>query len=305
MPIFPRQPPPPNVHRRRAVPLAPYLFLLPFLLAFALFFLYPLAGSVAMSFRSYAGPRAWRPVGLAQYEFVLTDTLFWVAVANTASYTLLFLLVQVPASLGLALALHSKRVRARAAFRLAMLMPFLVGNVLVAVIFTPLLAPRVGLVNRAVALVAPGVGADLNWKTDPVLATVAIVLAALWLSVGWGMVYLLAALSAVEPELYEAAAVDGATGPRRFWHVTLPGVRPVLAYLMLVGTVTGLQLFELTYVFFQGLGPKLRGLTIVQYLVLRGFDKSDLGMAAAVGWVLVGLITLAALPQLRVARRGP
>jgi ABC-type sugar transport system permease subunit len=264
---------------------APYLFLLPFLLTFAGFFLYPLVQSFVMSTRIYSGPRVWRPAGFSQYAFILRDLMFWIAVANTISYTLLFLLFQVPISLGLALALNSVRVRARALFRLAMLLPFLAGNVLAAVIFTPLL-----------------INTHLNWKADPVLATVAIVLAALWLSVGWGMVYLLAALQAVDPELYDAARVDGAGAGRRFRHVTLPAIRPVLAYLILVGTVTGLQLFELTYVFFQGLGPKLRGLTIVQYLVLRGFDKSDLGMAAAVGWILVVLITLVSLPQLRWMR---
>jgi ABC-type sugar transport system permease subunit len=265
---------------------APYFFLLPFLLIFAGFFLYPLIQSLIMSTRIYSGPRLSRPAGGTQFTFILQDLMFWVAVANTISYTLLFLLFQVPLSLLLALALNNARVRARSIFRLAMLLPFLAGNVLVAVIFVPLLTTT-----------------HWNWKTDPVLATVAIVLAALWLSVGWGMVYLLAALQAVDPALYEAARVDGAGPARRFRHVTLPAIRPVLAYLILVGTVTGLQLFELTYVFFQGLGPKLRGLTIVQYLVLRGFDKSDLGMAAAVGWILVVLITLVSLPQLRWMKR--
>lgn len=265
---------------------APYLFLLPFLLVFAGFFLYPLVQSLVMSTRIYTGPHLSRPAGFSQFTFILQDLMFWIAVANTVSYTLLFLLFQVPLSLILALALNSEKVRGRSIFRLAMLLPFLAGNVLVAVIFTPLLATS-----------------HLNWKTDPVLATVAIVLAALWLSVGWGMVYLLAALQAVDPALHDAARVDGAGSLRRFRHVTLPAIRPVLAYLILVGTVTGLQLFELTYVFFQGLGPKLRGLTIVQYLVLRGFDKSDLGMAAAVGWILVVLITVVSLPQLKWMRK--
>ena len=280
--------------------LTPYLFLSPFLLVFAGFFLLPLAQSLWMSVHSYAGPRTSRPVGLAHFRFLLTDVLFWVAVLNTVSYTLLFLLLQVPASLGLALLLNSRRVRARAVFRLAMLLPFLAGNVLAGILFTLLLAPRQGLINRALGLV--GVGPDLNWRTDPALATAAIVLAVLWLTVGWGMVYLLAALQAVDRQLYEAAEVDGTTPWQRFRHVTLPSVRPVLAYLVLVGTVGGLQLFELPYVFFQGLGPKLRGLTVVQYLVIRGFDRGDLGMAAAVGWVLVALITLASIPHLRRTR---
>ena len=287
-----------------ARPIAPYLFLAPFLLIFGVFFLYPLALSLLMSVRTYAGPREHRFVGANQFTFIFGDVFFWVAVANTISYTLLFLLFQIPLSLGLALAVNSRRLRGRALFRLALLLPFLVGNVLVAVLFTFLLAPRQGLVNQAIALVAPTVGADLNWKTDPFLATAAIVMAGLWLSVGWGMVYLLAALQAVDPALYEAAQVDGANRWRRFRHVTLPGIRPVLAYLILVGTVGGLQLFELPYVFFQGLGPKLRGLTVVQYLVLRGFDRGDLGMASAVGWILVALISLVTLVQIKSMRRG-
>jgi len=280
---------------------APYLFLLPFLLVFGLFFLAPLLQSVFMSLRSYAGPRSSRFVGLAHYRYLLADKLFWVAVANTLSYTLLFLLLQVPMSLGLAMLLNSPKVVVRSGFRLAMLLPFLAGNVLAAILLTLLLAPRQGLINRFLGLFTT---AELNWTTDPWLATTAIVIAVLWLTVGWGMVYLLAALQGVSRELYQAAEVDGASAWQRFRHVTLPGIRPVLAYLVLVGTVGGLQLFELPYLFFQGLGPKLRGLTIMQYLALSGFSRSDLGLAAAVGWVLVLLITLATLPQLVRMRRG-
>lgn len=290
---------PPRAPRlsRRRTPVAPYLFLLPFLVVFAGLFLLPLAQSLGMSLRSYAGPRVSRPVGLSHYRFLLADPLFWIAVLNTLSYTALFLLFQVPISLGLAVMLNDSRVRGQALLRLAMLLPFLAGNVLAGILFSLLLAPRHGLINRALGWV--GIAPDLNWRTDPALATAAIVLAVLWLTVGWGMVYLLAALQSVDGQLYEAAGVDGATPWQRFRHVTLPGIRPVLAYLVLVGTIGGLQLFELPYVFFQGLGPKLRGLTVVQYLVIRGFDRGDLGMAAAVGWVLVALITLAAVPQLR------
>lgn len=271
------------------------LMLLPFLLVFGLFLLYPLVGSVAMSVQAYAGPESATYVGSAQYRFVLGDVFFWVAVANTVGYTLLFLLIQIPVSLAIAVALNAPRVRCRAAFRLAMLLPFLVGNVLVAVLFTALLSPRQGLVPRVVSALFPGL--ELSFKTDPVLATVAIVAAGVWLTIGWGMVYLLAALQGVRPELYEAARIDGASGWQRFRHITIPGIRPVLSYLILVGTVSGLQLFELPYVFFQGLGPRLRGLTVVQYLVLRGFDRGDLGLASAVGWVLVVLIGLFAAAQ--------
>lgn len=287
---------------RTSVLAAPYLLLSPFLLVFAVFFLWPLVQSVAMSFRSYSGPGASQPVGLAHYRYLLRDPLFLVAIANTFSYALLFLLLQIPLSLALAVAVNSRSLVGRSAFRLAMLLPFLAGNVLAAILLTLLVAPRHGLINRAIAMVTPSV--ELNWKSDPILATLAIVLAVLWLTVGWGMVYLLAALQSVRPELYQAAEIDGAGAWQRLRHVTLPGIRPVLAYLVLVGTVGGLQLFELPYLFFEGLGPRLRGLTIMQYLALSGFDKGDLGLASAVGWVLVLLISLVALPQLRRLGKG-
>ena len=279
---------------------APYLFILPFLLLFCCFLLYPLVLSVVMSTQQFAGPRLHRFRGLENYAFLLRDKLFWLAVANTLAFAVMFLSIQIPCSLGLALLLNSKSVRFRNLFRFAFVSPFLVGHVFVAVIFMLLLAPRHGLVNKAIGVLLPWVGSDLNWKGNPNLALPAIVLAGLWLSIGYGMVYFLAALQAVDRELYEAAEVDGAGRWGKFLHVTLPGIRPVLVFLVLVGTIGALQLFELPYLFFQGPGPGLRGLTVVQYLVMHGFDGGDLGLASAVGWVLVVFISAIAFVQLRV-----
>lgn len=192
-------------------PLAPYLFLLPFLLVFAIFFLTPLLQSVVMSVRSYSGPRESHFVGTAHYQYLLQDKLFWVAVANTVSYTLLFLLFQVPMSLaaGGRTQLRSCAGSNRAATGDAAALP---GR------------QRAGC-DVADTACRPTSGTDqprpshwsgrrpeLNWKSDPWLATAAIVLAVLWLTVGWGMMYLLAALQSVSRELYQAAEVDGRVG---------------------------------------------------------------------------------------------
>jgi ABC-type sugar transport system permease subunit len=163
-----------------------------------------------------------------------------------------------------------------------------------------LLAPRTGLVNRAIGAVLPWVGSEINWKGDARFAMPAVVLAALWLSLGQATLYLLAALQAVDRELYEAAAVDGAGAWAKFRHVTLPGIRPVLVYLVLVGTIYALQMFELPYVFFQGAGPRFAGMTIVGYLFAHGFQAGDIGYAAAVGWVLFLIISVVAMVQLKV-----
>jgi len=278
--------------------LAPYLFVLPFVALFCTFLLYPLVRSLLLSVHN---PATGRFIGLSHYRYILSDRLFWWACANTLLFAIAFLTLQVPASLGLAMLLNSPRVRFRPAFRFAFFSSHVVGAVFVSVMFRMLMAPRHGLVNKAIDFL-PGAGGEINWLGDPRFMMAAVVIASLWLTVGYGMVYVLAALQAVDPELYEAARVDGAGPWGRFRHVTLPGIRPVLLFLILVGTIAALSLFELPYVLFQGSGPKQAGLTIVVYLYEQGFQIGRMGYASAVGWILVVLILLVTVGQLALTR---
>jgi ABC-type sugar transport system permease subunit len=279
---------------------SPYLFVLPFVLLFVVFMLYPLGRSLVLSFYKSAGPARRDFIGVQNYTFLARDWLFWRAVLNTTLYTVVFLSIQIPLSLGLALLLNQKAVRFRSFFRFAFFASHLVGNVFVAIMFMLLLAPRQGLINRAIGRTIRSIGSELNWRGDPTLALPALVLASLWLSIGYAMIYFLAALQSVDQELYEAAEVDGAGPALRFWHVTLPGIRPVLIFILLVGTIGSFQLFELPYVFFEGPGPAFSGLTIVMYLYQQGFETGNIGYAAAIGWVLVLIISIVAMIQLKV-----
>jgi ABC-type sugar transport system permease subunit len=279
---------------------APYMFVAPFVILFLCFMIYPLGRSVILSLYKTAGPKNLRFVGLENYAFLLKDRLFYIALANTFYFTITMILVQIPLALGLAIMLNSKRVRGRSVFRFAFFSPHLVGQVFVAIIFTLLMAQRHGLVNRTIGTFLPFIGSEIDWLGRPALVMPTIVLAALWLSVGYGMVYFLAALQGVDVELYEAAEVDGASKWRRFWHVTLPGIWPVLMFMILVGTIGSLQLFELPYVLFQGSGPNYSALTIVIYLFQTGFETGDIGYASAVGWALVVVIAIVALVQFAV-----
>lgn len=281
----------------------PWLFLSPFLLIFTIFLLYPIVRSVILSFQQTAGPGATRWVGLANYGFLVSDRLFWLACLNTFAFTLGFILLQVPLSLGLALLLNRRDIRARAFFRFAFFATHLFGSVFIAVVFNVMLSSRDGPVNRLFALVAPG-QASVTIVSEPDFVLPVLLVAALWISVGYGMIYLLAALQSVQRELYDAADVDGAGRIGKFLHVTLPAIRPVLVFLILVGTIGGLQLFELPYVLYQGDGPGRRALTIVGYLFGIGFTVGDLGYASAVGWVLVLLIALVAAAQIRLTGFG-
>jgi ABC-type sugar transport system permease subunit len=282
---------------------APYLFMSPFLLLFATFMVYPLGRSVVLSLYKTASPRTMKFVGLDNYRFLFHDLAFLGAVANTTYFAVVFILLQIPLSLGLAILLNQPKLRGRSLLRFAFFSPHLVGGVFVAIIFNLLLTPRHGLVNKAIGAVLPVIGTETPWTAKPALAMPAIVMAALWLSVGYGMIYFLAALQGVDRELYDAADVDGAGRWSKFWHVTLPSIAPVLRFLILVGLIGAFQLFELPYVLFsQTTGPAGRGITIVMYLYAMGFDVGDLGYASAVGWALVAIILLITATQLRLLR---
>jgi ABC-type sugar transport system permease subunit len=273
-----------------------WVFLSPFLLLFAIFFLYPLLRSLYLSFCSTTGANHVQFVGAKNYRYLLHDPIFWGALANTAVYVIAFLAVQIPLSLFLAVQLHDRRVIGRTVLRFAFFSTSQVGPVFAAVIFSQFLNPRLDLISMLLGRLMDR-SVQIPWLTDPILARVAVLIAWLWLSVGFGMIYLLAALQAVDVQLYEAADIDGAGAWRRFWHITLPGVRPVLVFLIVVGLISGFQFFELPYVLLQGLGPGYAGFTVVMYLFSVGFQQGNLGYASAIGWALVIVTALTAIPS--------
>jgi ABC-type sugar transport system permease subunit len=273
---------------RRRRSFAPLLFLSPFVSLYLLFFLWPLGRSLWFSFCTTTAGGGSHFSGLGNYRYLSGDWFFWGAVANTAVYVTAFLIVQLPLSLGLAMALNDRRVCFRDLFRFAFYSTCLVGPVFVAVVFGRLLNPTHG----------PG---GIPWMTSPVWSRVAVLLAWWWLSVGFGTVYLLAALQGVDHDLYEAASLDGAGAVSRFRHVTWPGVRPAVGLLLLIGLVTGFQLFELPYVLMQGTGPGYAGVTVVTYLFAVAFQQGNLGYASAVGWALVLIVAGASAIQWRTA----
>jgi ABC-type sugar transport system permease subunit len=229
--------------------------------------------------------------------------LFGLAVANTLVYTIAFLALQIPLSLGLAILLNSQHVRFRAFFRFTFFSSYLVGQVFVGVIFYQLFSAD-GLINRTLAAIV-GHQIQIPWLTSPALVMPSILIASLWLTTGYGMVYFLASLQAIDPDLYEAADIDGAGNLSKFFHVTLPGIRPMLAYMLLIGAIGGLQLFELPFVLLHGAGPDGRGLTIVMYLFIMGFNSGDLGYASAIGWTLVAFLVLISLIRFQFFRLRP
>lgn len=291
-----------NSARRRHW-LTPLLFLSPYLLVTAVFFLYPLLYATVLAFYQTSGPRSRVFVGLDNFGFILGDPDFRKALFNTFLFAAASLLIQLPMSLGLALLLNQRKDRFKSIFRLAIFAPNLVGQVFVGILFAMLFTPRYGLFNRLCHELI-GLGLEQRWLSDPMLVMPAIIIASLWMYVGFNMIYFLAALQNVDPSLVEAARIDGA-GPRSiFRHVTLPAITPVATFVVVTSTIGSFQLFELPYTLLQGFGPNNSGLTVVGYLYIYAFENGDLGMAAAVGWILTFLILTISLAQIRIAGRN-
>ncbi|MGW7364386.1 carbohydrate ABC transporter permease [Streptomyces sp. NPDC054841] len=279
---------------------APYLFVLPALLLFAAFKIYPIGRSFVISLHKTVGGTE-QFVGADNYTRLLGDPLFWTALKNTA----VILAVQVPVMLalatGLAVALNSSLLRGRAVFRLGFFLPMVTGLVAYGIMFSVLLNKDYGLVNWLLGLV----GLDpVLWLTDPLWAKVSLGLALTWHYTGYNAVILLARLQSVPAELYDAAAVDGAGAWTSFRHVTLPGLRPALLLTTVLSTIGTLQIFDEPYVLTGG-GPDNATLTIGVYLYQNAFKYFDFGYASAIAYALAVLIGALGVIQFRLLGEKP
>ncbi|XAL98349.1 sugar ABC transporter permease [Phycisphaeraceae bacterium D3-23] len=300
----------------------PYFWAAPFLIVFAVFLAYPMLLSVKMAFHQNAGPRVAEFVGTKNFSWMVQDPLFWTAVRNTAVFAAASVFIQLPASLGLALLLNSPKLKARGFWRAIFFAPVLVGLPFVAILAGLVFEKNTGLLNVALhtltsleyqlpsflggqTLSVPFTfDIEFPWLQNYVMWT--LIIAAFWMYVGFNMVYFLAALQNVDKSQLEAAEIDGANAWHRFVNVTLPAIRPIASFVLLLSLIGSFQLFELPYLLLnETAGPNNQGLTLVMYLYQQGFDRGDLGYASAVGWVLaIALFAFAVAQQFYGRLRG-
>jgi multiple sugar transport system permease protein len=275
-----------------------YAFLAPGLLLFAAYRLYPLLEGLRLSFTN---ARLGRPlqqwVGLANYTRLLEDTRFHVSLWNTALYTVASTLPILAVPLALALALN--RGRLKNLLRSVFFFPFTLSVVTVGLAWLWLLDPVVGPFNYY--LRALGIPAR-SWLADPHTAMGAIILTTVWWVTGYYLVIYLAGLQDIPRELYEAAALDGASGPRAFVAITLPLLRPVLLFVVVTHVIGSFQLFGQVFVLTSG-GPGDATRTVVQHLYETAFQNFfQFGAASAMAWVLFAVILVFSLVQFRLLR---
>ncbi len=268
----------------------------PAVIILALFTFLPMILSLFWSFTEYTGLGSPRWVGFANYTDLLSDPLFLQASANTAFFAVATMVVGPALGLAAALLLNRK-IRGRIFYRAAFFLPVTIALVAVAAVWKLLLNQN-GIVNNVLGLV--GIPAH-DWLADPSTALPAIAVASIWQGFGFEMVVFLAALQGVSSELLEAASLDGASAWQRFWHVTLPFLRPTFVFVYVIGIIGAFQVFDQVYVMTQG-GPINSTLTIVYYLINR-FRALDLGHASAIAYLLVAVLVGLSYLQIRLTRR--
>jgi multiple sugar transport system permease protein len=280
------------VTARRRIDLTPYLFILPHLIFFAAFLGWPFIFGIYTSLFEFDFLRPERRpfVGLENYLNLIDPAStefrdFWRAMRNTGE----FLLWSVPPLVILALflaVLLNGRFRGRNFFRMIFFAPYTLSVTAAAVLWWWMFQPQGGLVNH---LLGPLDLAPINWLSSMPAAWAAITVCTVWWTIGFNTVIFLAALQDIPAVLYEAAAVDGATPLRRFWHITLPLLRPVIVLVITITLVASANLFGQPYIMTAG-GPVQRTEPIVFRIYIEGIRNAQMGSAAAMSIVVASLL---------------
>ncbi|RFB14924.1 sugar ABC transporter permease [Bacillus sp. HNG] len=273
---------------------APYLFIAPAVILFAIFMVYPIISSLILSFQSTQGG-VNEFIGLANYKKLFTDSIFLTALKNT----FIILIIQVPVMLFLAIIvatlLNSALLKLKGLFRVSFFLPAVTSLVAYSIIFSIMLMDD-GIINQVVTWLG---FESIPWLSHPIWAKAALIVAMTWRWVGYNMVIYLAALQNIPEDMYEAASIDGASKIRQFFSITIPQLKPVILFTAILSTIGTLQLFDEPYTLTKG-GPSDATLTIGMYLYQTGFRYFDFGYASTIAYVIVVLIGIMTFIQFKV-----
>lgn len=274
---------------------APYVFTTPFIITFCVFFLYPTLSTVQMSFQRII-PGSAEFIGFENYQELMSPS-FYRAVSNTLTFTFWSVLALVVIPILLAALLNYSITRLRNVLKAAIFVPAVVSTIVGGVIFRQIFGQLdTSFMN---AILAHFSIPPQEWTMKASTGMLLMVLLAMWRWMGVNTLYFLAGLQNIPGELYESADIDGANWRRKFLHITLPSLQPVIAFVLIISVSAGLKMFEESYVFWQGKSPRNIGLTIVGYIYREGIAMGNMGLGSAAGIVLLMMILMLSVVQMR------
>jgi multiple sugar transport system permease protein len=280
---------------------AAYMFLLPWLVGLVVFLVGPIIASILISLTNWNIISEPQWVGLDNYRRMLfSDRKFWQSIRVTLYFTVLSVPLSLLAGLGLSLLLNM-RLRGMYAIRTVLYLPSVLSGVAVAVLWLTLLNPDLGVINQG--LRAIGIANPPRWLGSPTWAVPSLVLVGLW-GVGGGAIIYLAGLQNIPPQLYEAAAIDGANAWQQFRNVTLPMLTPTLLFSLITGLIGAFQVFDTAFIMGGSRGGTSGALNFyLLNLWNEGFRNGRLGYASALAWVLVLLAAIVITVTFRTSDR--
>jgi ABC-type sugar transport system permease subunit len=277
--------------------LVPYLFILPFIFSFFIFFVFPSIYSFILSFFRYKGYGSADFVGLDNYIALFIYPTFWTAVYNTVFYWIVHIVPVMTISFLLAVAVNSKLVRWKSFYKPIIFLPQITAAVASALIFKVIFATRYGVINNLL-------GTQIFFLEDAALMKWTVVALIMWRAIGWYFVIYMAGLTTISDEIQEAATIDGANAAQRLWYITIPLMRPIFLFAFMIDTIGSLKIYtEPLLMFSTGMDAPTDIIPILSILT-RNISGGNFGLASAVGWILFVMILLVSLLQYKLLRGG-
>lgn len=278
---------------------APYLFLTPMIILFAVFMIYPVIKSLILSFQDFTDGQ-YIFCGIQNYVTMFKDPIFWKSLKNTFIYLAVQVPVMVVLSLVLGVMVEQAFLKFRSGFRMSIFLPSVTALVAYAIVFKLLFNTDFGLVNHALrALGFTGV----DWLNTVWGARMAIIIGITWRWTGYNTIIMIAGLKGIPLELYESADIDGANAFQKFFYITIPMVKSIMLFVSITSTIGTLQLFDESFILTGG-GPDNATITIGHYLYNTGFSYYKFGYAAAISYALVVIIGILSIIQFRMSKGG-
>lgn len=271
----------------------PYLAIAPFYLLFLVFGLFPLIFSAYLALGKWDGIGTIQFTGLTNFSRLLQDQDFWLSIKNTLIIWSVGTFPMLFAALVLAFLLNLQFIKHREFLKSVLFLPNITSVVAITILFGLIFSNMDGLANGLLKMVGLP---KINWLTSPQWVRVVIASVNIWQYLGYNMIIYLTGIARIPKDYYEAAAVDGASQHQVFWHITIPQLKPIILFTIIMSTIGGLQVFSEAQVLVPS-GATAQGgaLTIVYYLYKTAFTNHQFGYGSAIAWGLVALIVLCSL----------